>query len=699
MTHADLTRWPHARSPFHEGEQALQERLGVRTRIEATGRKIIRGLMPEQHRLFFGQLPFLVLGARDAAGQPWATILDGPPGFARSPAPTELNIASGFQPGDPVADGVALGQAVGVLGIELHTRRRNRMNGRVASRDGDGFTISVDQSFGNCPQYIQGRQFERVDRAPTGDRATALHSAGLSPEAAPWVAGADTLFIASAHADPSAQDPVNGVDVSHRGGKPGFVRVQGDVLTIPDFLGNFLFNTLGNILVEPRVGLVFPDFETGDLWHLSATATIIWDGPEVEGFAGAERLLQFKVTETVKVPASLSIRAVGDVDVSPYLDKTGSWEDSGSGAWGKSEFRPFRVVRVEQETETVRSVTFEPLAGGGVPIHKAGQHIFVRMPVDGAPEMRPYTVSDAANGSSYRISVKRQGRFSSAVHDLVEGAVVELLPPRGGFVFDETARRPAVLLSAGVGVTPMIAMINRLFVNNGRSRTQQRVWFFHGARNSLDHAFRAHMADKCAKQANLTVVTAYDEPLPQDALGRGSVVRGRVDLALLKATLPFDDYEFYLCGPPPFMSALSDGLLGLGVRPERIHAETFGPAAIKPAAVKPGPGPDGAKPASAAVLGDDAETVTVEFRASGKRAIWRPGDGTLLDLAEREGLAPLHSCRSGSCGACAVKLIAGDVAYANDTTAPIDAGEVLICSAQPARGVGTTHSSEIIVDV
>ncbi|WP_419252840.1 pyridoxamine 5'-phosphate oxidase family protein [Caulobacter sp. ErkDOM-YI] len=698
MTHGDPTRWPHDRSPFHEGEQALQERLGVRAKIEATGRKIIRGQMPDQHRTFFEQLPFIVLGSRDATGQPWATLLDGAPGFVQSPSAATLTLAAAFSSGDPAAEGVAAGQPVGFLGIELHTRRRNRVNGRVSARGPEGFSVAVDQSFGNCPQYIQGRHFERVDQTLLGQHAPPKRTPGLSQEAALLVAQADTFFIASTHTDKAALDPVNGVDVSHRGGKPGFVRVQGDVLTIPDFLGNFLFNTLGNILVEPRVGLVFPDFSTGDLWHISAKAEIIWDGPEVAGFAGAERLLQFTVLETVKVAASLSIRAIGDVEASPYLDKTGSWEATEPGAWGKGEFRAFRVAWAEPETETVRSLVLKPMDGGSVPVHKAGQHIFVRLTVNGALELRPYTVSDAANGSSYRISVKRQGRFSEAVHQLNVGDVVELLPPRGEFVFDEAAPRPAVLLSAGIGVTPMIAMINRILVNNGRSRSQQRLWFFHGARNSLDHAFRHHMVDKCARHSNLTMVTAYNEPLPNDVLGRDHDITGWVDLALLKARLPFDDYEFYLCGPPPFMSALSQGLLGMGVRPERIHSETFGPAAIKPKAAETTVSATGRKAAPNAATEGGGPAVEVEFRASGKHATWRPGDGTLLELAEREGLSPLHSCRSGSCGVCAVKLLSGVVGYENSPTAHYEDGEALICSAAPKHDGGDVPGP-LVLDV
>lgn len=317
-----------APSPFHAGEQTLQARAGLRERMEEVGQRMIRDHMPEQHRELFCKLPTLVAGGIDAAGQPWATMLAGSPGFVSAPDARTLHIAALPHPGDPLADGLAPGQPTGLLGLEPHTRRRNRMNGRVRSRDGDGWSVAVGQSFGNCPQYIQAREPAWVaDRRPG---IPVEGGARLTTEAARLVAAADTLFIASAslHATASAA-PGEGVDVSHRGGRPGFVRVGraadgAAVLSLPDFRGNFLFNTLGNLMVRPLAGLLFFDPEHGHLLHVAARAEIVWEGPEVEAFEGAQHLLHLHVLRHVWRPHALPLRW-SPAQAASQLATTGIW--------------------------------------------------------------------------------------------------------------------------------------------------------------------------------------------------------------------------------------------------------------------------------------------------------------------------------------------------------------------------------------
>ena len=315
-----LDGWGRAESPFHAGEIAIQRRAGVADKMAPHGRRAIRSFMPEQHRLFFAQLPFLVAGTVDRTGQPWATILTGRPGFVATPDDRTLTIGAGPRPGDPAAEGLAAGAPIGLLGIELPTRRRNRANGVVTALAPDGFTVAVWQSFGNCPKYIQARLPEPVE---PGSVAPPEEAGELSERDRALIASADTFFLATAHTAAEAGF-AGGADVSHRGGKPGFVRVDGNRLTVPDFVGNFLFNTLGNLLIEPRAGLLFPDFATGDLLYLAATGEMIWDGPEVERFQGAERLTRFDVTRVVRLPGALPFRWSAP-NYSPVLERTGSW--------------------------------------------------------------------------------------------------------------------------------------------------------------------------------------------------------------------------------------------------------------------------------------------------------------------------------------------------------------------------------------
>jgi uncharacterized protein len=280
-----------ATSPFHAGEKTIQSLAGVRDRMERKGRAVIRDYMPEQHRAFFAALPFMVVGLADQNGHPWATTLSGAPGFMNSADENLLTIKAWLDPGDPLHSCPRDGAPIGGLGIELSTRRRNRINGRIENCVvGEGFSIRVQQSFGNCPKYIQAcneRPRHCSKRAPECRTASHLGDSEVS-----FVAEADTFFIASRSAQLDEDESSQGLDVSHRGGRPGFVRmVSRNELCFPDFNGNLLFNTLGNLEVDPRAGLLFIDFQSGRMLHIIGRARICWDVPEMKRSAGIERLI------------------------------------------------------------------------------------------------------------------------------------------------------------------------------------------------------------------------------------------------------------------------------------------------------------------------------------------------------------------------------------------------------------------------
>ncbi len=313
--------WSHSESPFHAGELAVQAKLGVQERIDKQGRSIIRDYLLDQHRHFFAQLPFVIVGTVDAAGHPWASILVGETGFLSSPDPQTLKIMTKPLFGDPLADTLAAGADIGLLGIELHTRRRNRLNGQIMRLNPDGFELQVRQSFGNCPQYIQLRRFEQSEASLTPSSREFNH---LTVSDRAMIASADTFFIATAYQAESA-GAASGVDVSHRGGKPGFVRIDdSQTLTIPDFSGNFQFNTFGNLALNPHAGLLFLDFEQGNLLYLTGSAEVIWQGAEIATYAGAERLLRFRLEHGIAVANSLPLRGSAP-EFSPFLAATGAW--------------------------------------------------------------------------------------------------------------------------------------------------------------------------------------------------------------------------------------------------------------------------------------------------------------------------------------------------------------------------------------
>lgn len=685
-----MTRTPQSRtpvpvpSPFHRGEQALQARLGVRAQIEDQGRRMVRDFLPEQHRDFYRRLPFVILGAVDGQQRPWASILAAESGLLSSPDPHHLRVAGRPDPADPVAASLSQGAPVGLLGIMLDSRRRNRLNGRIEALDREGFTIAVDQAFGNCPQYIQTRA---LDAAPDRVQGPVRTIDRFDDAAAALIRSADTFFIASA-AEEDPDDPIrHGADASHRGGRPGFVRVDDDrTLTIPDYVGNYHFNTLGNLLLNPRAGLLFIDFETGDLLQVTGTIEILWEGAEITAFRGAERLLRFTLDAGVFRPAALPIRwRFGDY--SPNALLAGDWTEAAAtlaAQRARETWRPFTVSRVVDESETVRSFSLTPADGGGRVPHEAGQFLPIRVTVpDGTVVERTYTVSSAPGDPEYRISVKREaeGTVSRHLHDRIQvGDTIQAKAPRGAFVLDTAETRPAVLLSAGVGITPMVSMLRHAVAEGIRTRHLRPISFIHGARTLSDRAFYAEVLH-LARLGGGRVGVHYALSQPPEGLEPGAEYQsvGRISVDLLKQVLSFDDHDFYLCGPAGFMQDLYDGLRGLGVRDHRIHAEAFGPAGLTRR-----PDADGPQRADLP-QGAAADQATIRLQTSGAQALWTPAKGSLLDAAEATGTPIPHGCRSGTCGTCAVKLVSGAVTYPTLPSARPGPGEVLTCSAVPAH--------------
>jgi predicted pyridoxine 5'-phosphate oxidase superfamily flavin-nucleotide-binding protein len=319
-------------SQWHAGERALQERAGSAELLANAADRILRPFMSEQHRAFFPQLPFLIVGCIDDDGWPWASILVGDPGFVSSPDPTRLRVDVLPPEGDPLAGSLSPKASLGLLGIELPTRRRNRLNGHVVDVDAYGFLVGVDQSYGNCPQYIQRR-----DYAPSNGVADKVLVESFSnlddSQARSLLAVCDTFFVATYASDDRSKSGTNtaGVDVSHRGGRPGFVKIDPDgSLTVPDYSGNRYYNTLGNILVNPRAGIVVPDFERGDLLLVTGEAFIgdeRDDSEEVRLIEGAELLWRVRPKKGLWLRNALRMR-FDFRDWSPRTLATGTWDGS-----------------------------------------------------------------------------------------------------------------------------------------------------------------------------------------------------------------------------------------------------------------------------------------------------------------------------------------------------------------------------------
>ncbi|MFT5391313.1 MAG: ferredoxin-NADP reductase [Gammaproteobacteria bacterium] len=538
-------------SPFHAGEQAVQSRLGVREEIEPFARQVIRPYLPDQHRQFYEGLPFLVAAARDAQGRPWATLLWGEPGFITSRSSTQLQVQALPVVGDALHGELDNGTDLGLLGIDFGTRRRNRVNGN-AHAAADGVRFDVGQSFGNCPQYIHTRDWTL---APPSGAATSVRHKHLTDPMRRWIDTADTFFIATGHRG-DGDAAFFGMDASHRGGHQGFIQAPDhSTLVFPDYAGNNHFNTIGNLVEDSRIGLLFIDFTTGDMLQLTGRAEIDWDSPAVSAVVHAQRLITVHIDETVELRNACALRWRPTTEPAPKL----------------------QVICKVAESIDVVSLYLAPLAGETLADFSPGQHLPMEVTIDGERVARTYSLSTSPNGDYYRISVKREphGTVSKFLHDhLDEGEEVSAGAPAGEFVLVPGAR-PVVLVSAGIGVTPMTSMLAALTHN----RDPRRVLFVHGARDIDHHAFAHEVHTLGEQNENATTEVTFSRAQAGDVTSKPVGRTGRVDANRISTLLNGDmDADYYLCGPVSFMAQMHDGLVALGAPSSQIHQERFGPS-------------------------------------------------------------------------------------------------------------------------
>ncbi len=383
----------------------------------------------------------------------------------------------------------------------------------------------------------------------------------------------------------------------------------------------------------------------------------------------------------------------------------------------QSGFRTFRLTQKVNESSIVTSFYLEPTDGAPVWAVKAGQYLTLRIPTVDGQVLKSYSVSgNPAQDKGYRITVKREtgvdgvpdGVGSRWLHDQLQvDDTIDIAAPRGDFYLDEDSPRPVILLSGGVGLTPMVSMLHRL------QETKRKVFFLHACENGQVHALRDEVMG--FSNEGVKPLFVYRIPSAEDQAAGAFDAEGVIDKAFLQRHLPIDDYDVYLCGPTPFMVAMYQLLQDVGVPKSRIAYEFFGKGGSldklattlksNTAASKAAPtiqaltfitDPDAwaskDEPATPAEIPNQSFTAApvaeapqgdVVFKTSNSSAVWDGGAKTLLELAENAGLDPEFSCRSGICGACACTLLSGEVEYTQDPLEEPDEGQVLICCSRP----------------
>ncbi len=437
------------------------------------------------------------------------------------------------------------------------------------------------------------------------------------------------------------------------------------------------------LVARHRPGFYFRVLEEG----------VVQAGDEIEKVAaGPEQLTVADIDALLYLPGKPRALLERALRV-PALSK--GWQGSFRELLAKAEhappppawagFEPLRMAEINRESSTISSFLLAPTDDSeGTPSAEPGQYLTVRVQPDpdGPQLIRSYSLSGIVDERGYRISVKREGTVSRYLHDRLEvGALLDVAAPRGTFVL-QAGTRPVVLLSAGVGATPVLAMLHALV----RQHTDRPVWWLHSARNCEEQAFAAEVDQLLAELPESHRLVAYTRPDGADVTRAEHDLEGRLDLGALKNADVPADADYYLCGPDGFMSALGAALTAHGVAPERVATEVFGVVATHASGIvqhghrephvpdgSPGTGP------------------LVTFARSSVEVPWNDRFPSLLDLAEACDVPVSFGCRNGTCHNCESGLLAGDVTYFIDPLEPPPEGRVLVCSTRP--------SSEVALDL
>ncbi len=374
----------------------------------------------------------------------------------------------------------------------------------------------------------------------------------------------------------------------------------------------------------------------------------------------------------------------------PALPAIEAGDDAEAPAW--PGLREFRVLRRQFEDALRTQCSFQlvPVDGVALPPFLAGQFLTFALDIPhpsggtSRPVMRCYSVSEAPRPGSYRITVKRvppppdrpalpPGLASNHLHDRVrEGDLLRVKAPAGYFSIDADVGVPAVFIAGGIGITPMMSMLTWCL----EQQPTRALYLYYGLRHGGEHAFKASLEALAAAHPTFHLNVVYSQPALSDVLGRDHQHTGHVDLALLRQTLPHGRHAFYICGPPAMMASLVPGLIEWGIPPQDIHYEAFGPASPAPLHA-----------ASNRAAHSATIAVDVQFRRSGRTLVWSGQDASLLDFAERHGIAVESGCRSGSCGSCEMALVAGSVCYAVAPDRALATGRCLLCVGTPGSAL------------
>ena len=591
---------------FHAGELAVQARTGE-GQIALMNGRALSDRIPEGAIPFIAQQPMAVIASIDRDDSVWASVLCGEPGFLYAEDNRRL-VLDAAKPrsarDDPLWENLRNRPEVGMLIIELGTRRRLRVNGRMRPVDNSAFRVDVEAAYPNCPKYIQRRHWRLSGPGIDVHEEPTRCGAALNPKQCTWIKQADTLFVASAY-------PGHGADASHRGGKPGFVQVlDAWRLRIPDYAGNSMFNTLGNFHRSSHAGLAFVDFTRGRLLQLSGRALIRWDLDDpCANTGGTGRFWDFGIERWRE--SDLPLRLEWEfLDYSPFIPAT---------CGGDDELR-LQIAEIRQETAQVKRFRLRAFDDALLPAFTAGAHLLVSLqPVSGEQIQRHYSILSAAEERTYYdIAVLKEPHSrggSRYMHESVHtGDQLTVGMPSNAFPMIAAAEH-VILIAGGIGITPILSMLR------ARKSRGQSYELHYSAKRWADLAFRDEIESLADERASFYATREAD--------------RRRIDLeALLKS--PTEGVHVYVCGPNRLINSVRGVASERGWPRDAVHYESFGAPRMV-----------------------DDRTIAIRLARSGKR-LSVPADRTILDALLDAGHAIPHDCKRGECGLCVTPVLKGE---------------------------------------
>ncbi|MEH6576796.1 MAG: pyridoxamine 5'-phosphate oxidase family protein [Amphritea sp.] len=617
-------------APFHQGELQVQT-LANETRIAQRNGAVISDTILPGAISFVGQQNMLVLTSLDKQGYPWTSVLVGNPGFISAPNPQALllDTSNTFKyNSDPLWENIKTNPQVGILVIELATRRRLRVNGSIRVTDNNRFAITVEQSYPNCPKYIQRRSLKFTEATFNQPSLKPLLGSTLTVGQIQLIENADSLFVGSASL--SNETHQHGVDSSYRGGYPGFVEViDGARVRIPDYKGNSLFNTLGNIQAYGKAAITFVDFQQGRLLQLSGSAEILWNQADPRNkTSGTQRFWELSVEhwQETALPKQLTWEFY---DYSPHNPRQ---EVAGASAIEKLTLK---VHSIEARSERIKLFRLVAPDGGSLPAFDPGAHLPIEVVLGNTNVENPTTescqyaerhyslLSSSHDNRYYDIAVQHEpdGRGGSGyMHkQLQANMVITAKPPRNAFALTPTAKH-TVLIAGGIGITPILSMLRHL------AESKASFEIHYTARSQADLEFQEEVVSLAGDKAYLY----YSNGENACRLNLQSMLQ-KHDPA------PDSGTHVFVCGPVRMIEAVRDLGETFGWAADQIHFESFG------------------APASA----NDSQ-IAVTLKKSSQVITVKPSQ-TVLDALIDAKIPVPFDCKRGECGMCSSSVIAGEV--------------------------------------